>query len=288
MMPIVAHKIKQIEIHTKRLMKINLLGSARSRVKGSGLEFDQLRDYEIGDDVRAIDWNSSARNNKLLIKQFNDERQRTIIIALDISESCFFGSDSFLKEDILAHCAAIISYAAMMNKDEVGLVLFNEKVHVYIPPAKGKAHVQLILEKIFSAQAQKHATNIEIVLDHLASLRKKNALVFLISDFLSADFEQKLTIAARIYDIIAIRMIDEFEKQFPVSGLLRMYDSETQNMHILNMRNKKKNDVNSYLQNRLEEQNNVFKKHRIDLLDVTYQQEPIDQLISFFKTRALR
>lgn len=288
MMPIVAHKIKQIEIHTKRLMKVNLLGQTRSRVKGSGLEFDQLRDYEIGDDVRAIDWNSSARNNKLLIKQFNDERQRTIIIALDISHSCFYGSDSYLKEDILAQCAAIMSYAAMMQKDEVGLILFNDKVNLYIPPAKGKAHVQLILDKIFSAQAQPGHTNLAVTLEFLASLRKKNALVFLISDFISVDFEPKLSIAARMYDLMAIRIIDNLEKQFPISGLLRMYDNETQDMHIIDLRSKKKNDVNGYLTDRIEEQNKLFKKYRVDLLDVSFHQEPIDQLITFFKTRALR
>lgn len=288
MIPIVAHKIKQIEFHTKRLMQVNLLGQARSRVKGSGLEFDQLRDYEMGDDVRAIDWNSSARNNKLLIKQFNDERQRTIIIALDISHSCFYGSDTQLKEDILAQFAAIISYAAMVNKDEVGLLLFNQKVHLYIPPAKGRAHVQLILEKIFSAEPQSGQTNFDVALEYLASLRKKNAMVFLISDFITQDFEKKLAIAARMYDIVAIRMLDEFEKQFPVSGLIRVHDNETNQTHILDVRNKKNNNLTTILHQRLEEQNKILSRYRIDLLEVSNNGQPIDQLISFFKTRALR
>ena len=288
MITIVAHKIKQIEFHTKRLMQVNLLGQARSRVKGSGLEFDQLRDYQMGDDVRAIDWNSSARNNKLLIKQFNDERQRTVIIALDISHSCFYGSDVQLKEDLLAQFAAIISYAAMVNKDEVGLLLFNQKVHLYIPPAKGRAHVQLILEKIFSAEPQSGETNLEVALDYLASLRKKNAMVFLISDFITCTFEPKLAIAARMYDIVAISMLDELEKRFPVSGLIRVHDNETNKTHLLDMRSKKNNDLNALLHARLEDQQKIFNRYRIDLLEVSNNGQPIDQLISFFKTRALR
>lgn len=288
MMPLVAHKIKQIEMHTKRLMQVNLLGSARSRVKGTGLDFDQLRDYHLGDDVRAIDWKSSARNNKLLIKQFNDEKQRRIIIALDISQSCFYGSDNHLKEDILSECAALISYAAMMHKDEIGLLLFSDTVKMYIRPAKGKSHAQLILEKIFSAQATSGQTNLGAMLDYIAGLRKKNAFVFIMSDFISTDFEHKLMVAARIYDIIAIRMIDEFEKNLPVTGLMRMYDGETQQMHILDLRARKGNTFNDYLAHRLDEQHTLFKKCRVDLLDIHCQSSPLDQLVSFFNIRALR
>lgn len=288
MMPIVAHKIKQIEIHTKRLMQVNLLGQSRSRIKGSGLDFEQLRDYHMGDDVRAIDWNSSARNNKLLIKQFNDERQRTIIIALDISQSCFYGSDAFFKEDLLAECAALISYAAMMQKDEIGLILFSDTVHLYIRPAKGKSHAQLILEKIFSVHAQAGETNISVTLDYLLALRKKNAFVFLISDFISSDFDQKLPLAARLYDLIAIRCIDNFEKNLPSAGFLRMVDSETQQMHTLDVRKKRSGALNDHLHERIESQNNLFKKCRVDLLDVQANNAAIDQLISFFKTRAIR
>ena len=151
MMP-VSEKIKHITLFTKRLMRVNLLGHSRSLVKGSGLEFDQLRDYQIGDDVRAIDWNSSARMNKLLVKQFNDERHRTLIVALDISASSFYGSHDVLKQTILSQIAALIGYAGFLGKDEVGLILFSDRVECYIPLRKGKAHIQLILEKIFSLQ----------------------------------------------------------------------------------------------------------------------------------------
>ncbi len=280
----VAQKIKNIELYTKRLMHLNLLGHSRSLVKGSGLEFDQLRDYQIGDDVRAIDWNSSARMNKLLIKQFTDERYRTIIIALDISASVFYGSDELLKHDILARIAGIISFAGQLGKDEVGLILFTDTVELYIPPHKGKKHVHAILEKIFSAQ-QKHArTNINCVLEYIAKLRKKNAMVFLISDFIDEHFEQKLSLVARLCDVIAVRMIDDFEENFPIGGLITVHDSETQQAYIIDARGKNK-AIDYFLQERLAEQKKLFNKYGVDVLDIHSKTLLIEKLIHFFKLR---
>lgn len=285
MMPLVAEKIKHIELYTKRLMQINLLGHARSSVKGSGLEFDQLRDYQIGDDVRALDWNSSARMNKLLVKQFHDERHRTIIVALDISASCLYGSDQILKHDVLAHIAGIISYAGQLGKDEVGLILFTDNIELYIPPRKGRAHTQLLLEKIFSAQKKDAKTSLNTVLDHIMKLRKKNAMVFLISDFIDDNFEQKLGCVARLCDLIAIRVADEFEKTFPVAGFITVQDSESKSLHYIDARSAKNNSLNYFLNNRLDHQKKLFNKHRVDVLDIKINAQLIDQLVHFFKLR---
>lgn len=278
----VSEKIKHIELLTKRLMHVNLLGHARSVVKGSGLEFDQLRDYQIGDDVRALDWNSSARMNKLLVKQFNDERHRTVIIALDVSASCFYGSDATLKHDILAQIAAIISYAGYLGKDEVGLVLFSDVIECYIPPRKGRAHIQLILEKIFSTQKKETTTNLNSVLDHILQLRKKNAMVFLISDFIADGFEKKLSICAQVCDVIAIRMLDMYEHALPPVGLLTVQDSETKQMQVIDSRSQDSTDV---LKERIVTQTKLFNTHRVKVLDIVGREHLLDHLIHFFKIR---
>ena len=281
MMNSVVDKIKNIELYTKRLMQVNLLGHSRSLVKGSGLDFDQLRDYQIGDDVRALDWNSSARMNRLLVKQFNDERHRTVIVALDISSSGLYGSQ-MLKHEILAQIAAIISYAGQLGKDDVGLILFTDKIELYIPPKKGRSHIQLILEKIFSAQ-QKHArTSISGVLEYIARLKKKNAMVFLVSDFIDDNFEHKLSLVSRLCDVIAIRITDEYERQFPALGLITVQDSETKLMQVIDAR---RSGAVSFLRSRLEEQKRVFTKNRVDLLDISNTTVLIDRLIHFFKGR---
>lgn len=284
MNPIVAQNIKQIELYTKRLMHLNLLGHSRSLVKGSGLEFDQLRDYQMGDDVRAIDWNSSARMNKLLIKQFTDERHRTIIIALDLSASVFYGSDNQLKHDVLAHIAGIISFVGQLGKDEVGLVLFAYQVEEYIPPAKGKKHVHGILEKIFSAHKKQTQTNVRAALDYIAQLRKKNAMVFVISDFIDEQFEQSLAVLARLCDVIAVRAVDSFEYRLPFGALLTVQDTETKTFHIIDTRSAK-NDLNQYLRHRLQEQKVMFGNYGVGLLDIQPQTPIIEALIHFFKLR---
>ncbi len=278
----IQHKIKELQLYTKRLARVNFFGTTRSTLKGSGLEFDQLRDYQSGDDVRALDWKSSARINKLLVKQFHEEKHRTIIIALDISSSVFFGSSTVLKHDILARIAAIVSYAAHTAKDEIGLILFTHRVELYIPPRKGKAHVTLILEKIFAAQQKSARTNIGAVLDYVAQLRKKNAMVFMISDFIDTDFAHKFGVAARLYDLICIRMLDTFEKNFPRCGLLTVRDSETNQEYILNTRTQA---VQKSLQNRIEQQTRDCMLSRIGMLDITYDCDVIDRLTEFFKIR---
>ena len=278
----VSEKIKHIELLTKRLMHINLLGNARSVVKGSGLDFDQLRDYQMGDDVRSLDWNSSARMNKLLVKQFNDERHRTLIIALDISASCFYGSQTALKKDVLAQIAAIISYAGYIAKDEVGIVFFSDTVEEYIPPRKGRAHIQRILEKIFSMQKKETTTNLTAALDHIIALRKKNAMVFLISDFITDTVEQKLSLCAHVSDVVAIRVLDTYEHGLPSLGLITVRDSETQQMHVIDSRS---GDLADILKERLVRQTKFFTSNRVAVLDINGHEQVVEQLIHFFKIR---
>ena len=282
----VREKIKTIELYTRRLMNANMLGNSRSRVKGSGLDFDQLRDYYSGDDVRSLDWNSSARMNKLLVKQFNDERYRTLLIALDISASMFYGSDGLLKHETSAQIAALLSYAGLISKDEVGLLLFSDTIELYIPAKKGKLHTYQILEKIFTLSKKNVHTSLNTALEYIIKLRKKNMMVFLISDFISdASFEKNIAVANRMCDLIAIQIVDSAEKNLAINGFITIKDSETQQESIINVRKHSKENFNCFLQERAEEQKKMFASLSVDLITIAPKTPLLETLVYFFQAR---
>ncbi len=280
----IAHKIKEIEIYAKRLMRINLLGNARAVKKGFGLEFDQLRDYQIGDDVRAVDWKSSARMNKLLIKQFNEDSHRTLLLVIDNSASVWYGSHALLKQELINKIASIISLAGLLAKDAIGLLIVSDQVEVYIPPKKGKIHFNVLLEKIFSFQKSEKTTNLNAAFEQIINTRKKNMMVFVISDFID-EFDKKLSLLSRLHEVIAIRVHDNFELQFPHMGLVTMRDSETGQEKVINTKNMKHNSFNYYLSQRIQEQKIIFARNKIDLLDIHIKQDAISSLIDFFRMR---
>jgi uncharacterized protein (DUF58 family) len=277
----VAEKIKEIEIYARKLMSGHLIGTKTSAIKGSGLEFDQIREYQIGDDVRFLDWNSSARMNKLLVKQFYEERNRIIILALDISESSFYGTMQ-LKYEMISYIAALLALSAELAKDHIGLILFSDEIHTYIPPHKGRKHLRIILEKLFSIEPQKRKTNISSALDYLARLKKKNALVFMISDFIDAGYEGKLPYLSALYDFIAVRINHPFENALPNVGLLTMHDIET-GQEIIVKTNQKK--VRNFLNDSFENSKKLFQKNKIDVLELSCDEQPLPSIIKFFKGR---
>lgn len=277
----VQHQIRAIQLYTKRLMQANLFGRSKSMQKGDSLEFDQIRDYQLGDDVRSLDWKSSARINKLLVKQFYEEKHCTILIALDISASTFFGSEHNLKIASARQIAALLSYAAFLSKDEVGLLLFSEDKEWYIPPRMGKDHIYSILQKIFSFEPQKKQTNLAVVLDSITRLRKKNMMLFIISDFIDTEFEKQLALVAQQHDTIAIRIADLVEYKFDVPGLITVQDCETNQEIII----KAGPQLADFLKERMAHQKKICIKNRVDVLDIILQKPAIDQLIHFFQLR---
>lgn len=279
-----AQNIKKIELYSKRLMHANMLGNARTVKKGFGLEFDQLRDYQIGDDVRAVDWKSSARMNKLLIKQFNEESHRTILIAIDVSSSLVYGSHTVLKKELVNNLAGIIALAGSLAKDAIGLLLFSDQIELYIPPKKGKTHFHCIVEKIFSFEKTNKKTNLNQAFDYILSLRKKNLMVFVISDFIDS-FEQKLSLLSRVHDVIAIHTSDNFEVTFPRVGLITMRDIETGEERVVDARNSAAHSLNYYLTGRLQEQKKLFARNKVDLLTIGQRQDMVTALIDFFRKR---
>lgn len=281
----VIRKIKQIEIITRRLLSGSLIGDTRSAQKGVGFEFDQLREYQQGDDVRCIDWRASARMNKLLIKQYIEERRRTILVAVDVSHSSFFSSSDLLRHDVFAQIASVLALVAEYGKDQIGVLLFSDKVEYYIPPAAGKFHVRKIMETVFTFKPTSKKTNIAVALEHMAKLKRKDAILFVLSDFIDEGFDRQLSLASTIYDMIAVRYLDKNEKTLPAVGLLTVEDIETGEMHTIDVSKKGSSPVNLFLHARLTAQNDLFKKYGVSVIEIEDDHNFIGDIIRFFRRR---
>ena len=282
----VRKKIRQIEIYTRRLLSGALVGDTRSAIKGTGYEFDQIREYQIGDDIRFIDWNSSARMNKVLIKQYVEERSRTILLAVDISASGALSSAKQTKHDVLAQLTSALSLVGNVANDRVGLLLFSDEVEHYIPPGRGRFHVQTIMNHVFGYKPKKTRTNIACVLQHLAKLKEKDAVLFLLSDFIDdSDYKTYLSLVARKYDCVAVRCLDTVEQELPSVGFITIEDIETGETLLLDSRKKSKKYLSNFFQKRIEKQNRLFKKYGVDLLEVVPHKSFIADVITFFRRR---
>jgi uncharacterized protein (DUF58 family) len=281
-------KIKHIKMQTKRLMQNTLMGDYASAFKGSGLEFEQIREYQFGDDVRRIDWNSSAKSNKIMVKQFIEERERTIILAIDVSASSLYSSQEDLRQDIIAQLSGTLALVANNNKDRVGAVFFSDRIEKWIAPNRGTTHVGRILETIFTINPIGKKTSIAQALTFLINLKKRNAIVIVLSDWIdtSDSYDSIIKVASRKYDIVGIRILDQCEQSFPDIGLLEVIDPETDTHYIINTNKQKQHNL--FLQTRLIEQKQLFNKYQIDLLDITVGQPFINQLVSFLHKRIRR
>jgi uncharacterized protein (DUF58 family) len=282
------NQIKLIKIFTKRLMKSSLAGDYLSAFKGSGLEFDQIREYQIGDDVRSIDWNASAKMNKIMIKQLIEERDRTVVLAIDISFSNNFSSKKELKKELISKVAATLTLIASESKDKVGAVFFTDKIEKWIPPSRGRVHVSRILKDIFSLKPTGKKTNIKLALEFLVSLKKRNSVVFMLSDWIDdlQNYSNILKVVSCEYDFVGIRFLDNLEKEFKDIGLIDIKDPESGQGFSLDTRKQK--DLNYLLNLNYLEQKNIFQKFKIDLLDLTPGYSFINPMINFFKTRIKR
>ncbi len=282
----ILRKIRHIEIYTRRLLSGSLVGDSRSALKGTGFEFDQIREYQQGDDVRFIDWKASARMDKLLIKQYVEERSRTIFLAVDVSQSSQYSSTEIVKQDLIAKIGSVLALVSHYGKDRVGLILFSDEVEEYIPPGRSLFHVRKIMELLFSYQARNTETRVSSVLEHLLKLKKRDALVFLISDFIDENVNEYLPQAAAQYDIVAIRCLDNNEKCLPAVGFITIEDLETGEPMLLDMRKKQSGVVEAFLQKRIANQDKIFKKYGVDILDVQLNKHDfVGDIVRFFARR---
>lgn len=278
-------KISEIEIHTKRIMRSTLMGDSRSAQKGAGFEFNQIREYQMGDDVRFIDWRSSARSNKILVKEYIEERNRTIMILLDISGSTSFTSSVSTNADIMRQVAAILAFVAGYSKDRVGLMLYSDVVECLVPPAMGHVHVRTILERIFSQESSSKATNAASALDRLKQMRNRDAAVFVISDCIDDRLDTALKYAARLNEIVVVRCLDRVEKHLDGVGFLPVRDTETGIECVLDTRQYRGKGLSFYLEQRAAEQERLYAKYGIDCLNIINDETFIGDLIRFFRRR---
>lgn len=283
--PEIVKKIRQIEIHTKRLLSGLLIGDFSSARKGSGFEFDQIRDYYMGDDVRYIDWKSTARSSKLLVKQYIEERDRHVIIVVDVSCSTLYSSAGASKFDVMAQVAAVLALVADYGKDHASLVLFSDDIELVIPPNTGKKHIHAIMKALFSHHSDRKKTDLSVVLKYLASISSKDAVVFFISDFIDSGYERFLPVVAKKYDFIAVRCLDANEATFPDVGFLTLDDMETGKECVLDTRDRA--GVAAFLQRRAQDQAMGFKKYGIDYLDLSPHKPFIGDVIRFFRQRMM-
>lgn len=282
-------KIQLIQIKTKRRLNSLMLGSSNSIIKGAGYDFDQIREYVPGDDIRFIDFKSSAKMDKLCVRQYLEERNRTIIIMVDVSASSFFSSNKILKHEIISEIASVIAMAGNHSKDNVGLALFTDKIVKFVPPSKGNSHINHIMEELFIFNNDQGQTDINFILQDWMKKNKKKCTIFFISDFInSGSFEKSMSIISNYSDLIVIKYNDAIEANLPNLGLLNLEDIETKENFCLDISNKTKSKfINSEISNYFTDNEKIFKRHEIAFLSINNNEDYISQIIKFFNKRLM-
>lgn len=282
-------KVRKIELATRGIVRAAVGGEYHSVFKGQGIDFDDFREYQPGDEVRAIDWNVTARMGAPFIKKFVEERELTVFLAVDVSASKNFGGLDQSKRELAAEIAAMFAFSAIANQDKVGLLLFAEDVELFLAPRKGSTHCLRIIREILYARPKGRGTNIGAALDRLTRHLNRRCLVLLISDFIAPDFSRALSVAAVRHDVVAVRVSDPAEDELPDAGWIRFEDPETGELMQINTGSAKVREGYKEMRARWrEELERVFKAAAVDRIDVTTGQNHLPALHSFFKNRARR
>lgn len=279
-------KVRRIEIKTRGLSKHLFSGEYHSAFKGRGMSFSEVRDYTYGDDVRNIDWNVTARSGTPFVKVFEEERELTMMLVIDVSASNFFATKTNLKIDLYTEIAAVLAFSAINNNDKVGVLLFSDKVEKYIPPKKGKQHILRIIRELLNFEPDSGATDLGEALRYFNNVIKKRSICFILSDFLADDYEAPLKIASKRHDIVGIRIFDTFETDPPTKGLIRAEDPENGKMALLDLSSSKHRQalVDHFEKYRLQYRS-VFPKSGADMLQVATDEDYVKSLLKFFKSR---
>jgi len=279
-------KIKEIEIYTRRLLAGGFMGGGRSSVKGAGLEFEQMRDYVAGDDVRYIDWNASSRLDRLVVREYIEEKNKTILLVVDVSSSMFFGSPKgHTKQENVQQLASVLALVSSYAQDKVGLVMFSDRVECFVPPRQGTHHVRAIMEHLFSHVPAHSGTSMRAALDFVARLKMRNALVFLISDFLDESPAQQLCMVANKHDLITILCKDAYEYALPAVGLLPVMDTESGEHAVLDLRKRGARAIADFLQESVQVRTGQLKRAGAHVISVTSDRPFIHDIVKFFRRR---
>ncbi|WP_033957180.1 DUF58 domain-containing protein [Psychroserpens jangbogonensis] len=279
-------KVRKIEIKTRRLSDHIFGGEYHSTFKGRGMTFSEVRQYQFGDDVRNIDWNVTARYNEPYVKVFEEERELTMMLMVDISGSKLFGTDEQFKNEIATEIGATLAFSATQNNDKIGLILFSDQIELYIPPKKGRSHVLRIIRELIEFKPKSKLTNISVALKFLSNVMKKKAIVFVLSDFIADDYKQTLKIAAGKHDITGIRIYDKHEESIPNLGMVQMQDEETGELVLVNTSSKKvRSNYSSYYQEKVEFYKNTFTKSGAGTIHCRVDESYVKKLLGYFKRR---
>ena len=279
-------KVRKIEIKTRRLSDHIFSGEYHTSFKGRGMTFSEVRQYQYGDDIRNIDWNVTARYNEAHIKVFEEERELTMMLMVDISGSEQFGTRKQLKQEIVTEIAATMAFSATQNNDKIGLILFSDEIELYIPPKKGKSHVLRIIRELIEFQPKSKKTDVNSALKFLSSTQKKKAIVFLISDFMSDNYEQTLKIASKKHDITGIRIYDSREEKIPNIGIVEMLDAETGKILSVNTGSKTvRNEYEKHYQKQLQYFKETFSKCGSGVVNTRVDESYVTKLLGYFKSR---
>lgn len=279
-------KVRKIEIKTRRLSDHIFSGEYHTSFKGRGMTFSEVRQYQYGDDVRAIDWNVTARYNEPYIKVFEEERELTMMLMADVSGSEGFGTKNQFKREIVTEIAATMAFSATQNNDKIGLILFSDQIELYIPPKKGKSHVLRIIRELIEFEPKSRKTNISQALKFLSGVLKKKAIVFLISDFMADDYEQTLKIASKKHDITGVRVYDVREEQMPNLGLVNMTDAETGQTLLVNTGSKQvRLEYEKYYKDRVKYFTEIFSRYGAGTVSTRVDESYVTKLLGYFKSR---
>ncbi len=282
-------KVKRIEIQTRGLVNDVFSGEYHSVFKGRGMEFAEVREYQIGDDIRTIDWNVTARMGHPFVKVFDEERELTVMLVVDVSSSSDFGTVEQMKGEIAAEICALLAFSAIKNNDKVGLIIFSDRVEKYVAPKKGKSHVLRVIRELLYHKPQGHQTNITEALEFLSRVTQRRAVVFLVSDFIASGYEKALQIANKRHDLVTITITDPREQVLPSIGLVELEDAETGETFLVDTGDADlRDEFSSQAEQRKQDRESVFKSMNIDTVNINTQQSYIDPLIRFFKMRAKR
>ena len=280
-------KVRQIEIKTRGLSRNIFAGQYHSAFKGRGMAFSEVREYQFGDDIRDIDWNVTARYTKPYIKVFEEERELTVMLLIDVSGSRDFGSLNVMKKEIITEMAATLAFSAIQNNDKIGVIFFSNKIEKFIPPKKGKKHILYIIRELIDFHPDHKQTDIAQALKYLTNVIKKRCTSFLISDFIdSGNYFDALTIANKKHDIVAIQVYDQRDAEFPDAGLLKIKDAETGSEKWIDTSSSKvRNAYRQWWNERQNIMSDAFKKSKVDAVSISTGEDYVKGLISLFNKR---
>ena len=282
-------KIQRIEIFTNRLVNTVFAGEYESVFKGQGITFDEVREYQAGDEIRTIDWNVTARMGQAYIKKYVEERELVMMLVVDMSASTSFGSITETKAEIAAEIAALLAFSAIKNNDKVGLVCFTDTVEHFVTPRKGKRHVLRVVRDILHFQPQQLGTNIETALAFVDQVLKPHSVVFLISDFKNTGYEKQLRLSSKRHSLIAITLQDRREMELPDVGLIALEDAETGETMIVDTRSEEARQLYTALNQRADaERRQIFQANQVDSIHIRTDEPYVKPLIQFFRQRAAK